>query len=185
MKKYNIIYADPPWQYKDKGCKGAAEHHYNTMTIQDICNLPIKEISADNCVLFLWATYPMLKEMFMVMDAWGFEYKTIGFQWVKQSTTRNKLAFGLGRWTRSNSEPCFIGVKGKPKPIVNNIPQVVMTPITKHSEKPNYVRDKIVKLMGDIPRVELFARKKFEGWDSWGNEIECDLNLEVIHDNNR
>ena len=84
-KKYNIIYADPPWAYKDKKCNGACEFHYKTMNIKDICNLPIKEITQKDCVLFLWTTYPMLKEGLQLIEKWGFTYKTIAFQWVKQN----------------------------------------------------------------------------------------------------
>lgn len=83
-KKYSIIYADPPWSYKDKNCNGACEQHYSTMNILDIQNLPISKISNDDCVLFLWATYPMLQEALSVIEAWGFKYKTIGFQWIKK-----------------------------------------------------------------------------------------------------
>lgn len=84
-KKYSVIYADPPWSYRDKGCSGNAADHYQTMTIEDICNLPVQDLAADNCVLFLWATYPMIKEALKVIEAWGFKYKTIGFQWVKKT----------------------------------------------------------------------------------------------------
>lgn len=185
MRKYNIIYADPPWRYDDRKCNGACEFHYNTMKIEDICNLPIKDIADDNCVLFLWTTYPMLQEAMQLITAWGFKYKTIGFQWIKTNksvtnplffSTKN-LFFGLGRWTRGNTEPCLIAVKGKPKRINNAISQLIIEPIGKHSKKPDIVRDKIVDLIGDLPRVELFARQKTEGWDVWGNEVESNIEL--------
>ena len=183
--KYNIIYADPPWRYNDRKCNGACENHYNTMKIEDICNLPINEMAADDCVLFLWTTYPMLQEAIQLIKAWGFKYKTIGFQWIKLNKSinnplfiqKNNLFFGLGRWTRGNTEPCLIAVKGKPKRISNKISQIILEPIGKHSKKPDIVKDKIVELIGDLPRIELFARQKTEGWDVWGNEVESDIKL--------
>lgn len=170
-KKYNIIYADPPWSYKDKKCNGACEIHYNTMSIKEICNLPIKKIADKDCVLFLWCTYPMLKEGLKVIEEWGFNYKTIGFQWIKQNKSGKGYFFGLGRWTRGNSECCLIAVKGKPKRINNSISQLIISPLRQHSQKPDIVRDKIIKLIGDLPRIELFARQEVDGWDCFGNEV--------------
>lgn len=176
-KKYKIIYADPPWSYNDKGCNGACEKHYNTMSIEDICNLNVKDIADDDCILFLWATYPMLKEALKLIEAWGFTYKTIGFQWIKETKLRRGYFFGLGRWTRGNTEPCLIAVKGKPKRIKNNVQQLVFHPVMQHSRKPDVVRKRIIELVGDLPRIELFARQKTEGWDVWGNEVDCDIEL--------
>jgi N6-adenosine-specific RNA methylase IME4 len=170
-KKYQIIYADPPWSYQDKKCSGAALNHYETMKLKDICDLPIKDIADKNCILFMWATYPLLKEALKVIEAWGFQYKSIAFQWVKLNQKNGKPFFGLGRWTRGNTEPCLIAVKGKPKRIDNSVSQLIFSPIRKHSEKPPEARDKIVKLVGDLPRIELFARQKNHGWDCWGNEV--------------
>ena len=170
-KKYNIIYADPPWKYNDRKCNGACEFHYNTMKNSDICALPVKNIAAKDCVLFMWVTYPMLKESLLVIEAWGFKYKTIGFQWVKQNKSGNGFFFGLGRWTRGNTECCLIATKGKPKRINNSVGQLIISPLRAHSQKPDVVRENIVKLMGDLPRIELFARQYSEGWDCWGNEV--------------
>lgn len=171
-KKYNIIYADPPWSYKDKKCNGNCESHYETMNIKDICNLPIKNIADKDCVLFLWVTYPMLNEGLKLIEEWGFKYKTIGFQWIKQNKSGKGFFFGLGRWTRGNSECCLIAVKGKPKRISNSVSQLVFSPLQEHSKKPDIVREKILELIGDKPRIELFARQSVEGWDCWGNEVE-------------
>lgn len=170
-KKYNIIYADPPWQYRDKKCNGACEFHYNTMSSKELCTLPIKNIADKDCVLFLWVTYPMLQEAMQLMEAWGFKYKTIAFQWVKQNKSGNGFFFGLGRWTRGNTECCLIGTRGKPKRINNSISQLIISPIQAHSQKPSEAREQIVALMGDLPRIELFARQHTEGWDCWGNEV--------------
>ena len=170
-KKYQIIYADPPWKYKDKGCNGNCESHYNTMNIEEISNLPIKNISNKDSILFLWVTYPMLQEGLKLMDSWGFKYKTIAFQWIKLNKSGIGYFFGLGRWTRGNSECCLIGTKGRIKRVSNKVGQLIVTPIEYHSKKPDIVREKIIELVGDLDRIELFARKESEGWDSWGDEI--------------
>ncbi len=179
QNKYQIIYADPPWKYSDSGCNGACENHYNTMTISDICALPVKEIANDDCVLFLWTTYPMLQEAMTLMEAWGFKYKSIAFQWLKLNKSGKGFYFGLGRWTRGNTEPCLIGVKGKPYKFVRSkgVSQIIEYPLTRHSAKPPIVRDKIIELMGDIPRIELFARDSAAGWDCWGNEAPDESTL--------
>lgn len=176
-KKYNIIYADPPWHYNDsrnshtRFCGGAVGH-YQLLKTQDICNIPIKDIADDNCILFLWATFPNLPEAFKVMEAWGFKYKTIGFNWVKTNKNNGKPFFGIGYYTKSNAEVCLIGIKGKIKPISNSVSSIVISPRREHSRKPDIIRDKIVELIGDVPRIELFAREETKGWDVWGNQVD-------------
>ena len=173
-KKYSIIYADPPWSYSDSGCSGAAAAQYATMSINELKQLPVNPagggIAADDCVLFMWATYPKMQEALDLIEAWGFKYKSIAFQWIKQNRSGNGYFFGLGRWTRGNTEPCLIAIKGKPKRISAGVGQLVFSPLRRHSQKPAEVRDKIVELMGDLPRIELFAREAAPGWDAWGNE---------------
>lgn len=170
-KKYNIIYADPPWSYRNKGTRAAADKHYPTMTLEDIKGMDIDSIAAADCVLFLWATCPMLREALDVIGAWGFEFKTIGFTWVKQNKVSPGLFWGLGNWTRSNAEVCLLAVKGKPERMSGGVHSVILSPVRKHSQKPPEVRDRIVQLMGDLPRIELFARERVPGWDAWGNEV--------------
>lgn len=172
--KYNIIYADPPWSYKDKALAGnrGACCKYSVMDTKGICDIPIRDIAADDCVLFMWVTMPKLNECFEVIKAWGFEYKTCAFVWIKQNKKSNSLFWGMGRWTRANAEICLIATKGKPKRVAANVHSVVMTPIEEHSKKPNEVRNRIVSLCGDMPRIELFARQSVKGWDCWGNEVE-------------
>lgn len=176
-KKYSVIYADPPWSYRDKGCSGNAADQYPTMPIEDICSLPVQDIAADNCVLFLWATYPMIKEALKVIESWGFKYKSIGFQWVKQNRSGNGYFLGLGHWTRGNTEPCLMAIKGKPRRACNGVSQLIFASLRAHSQKPDITRDKIRELMGeDCSCIELFARNKTPGWDVWGNEVnkyEC------------
>ena len=172
-KKYNIIYADPPWAYRDRASAGkrGASFKYKVQEQDWICNLPVQDISDDNCVLFMWVTMPQLPNAFEVINSWGFKYKTCGFTWVKKNKIKDSWFMGMGNWTRSNSELCLLSVKGKPKRADASILSVVDTPIERHSKKPDVVKDHIVKLCGDLPRIELFARQKTKGWDVWGNEV--------------
>ena len=178
MKKYNVIYADPPWTFKTYSNKGkgrSAEQHYPCMTIDDIKNLPVQKIAADDCILFIWVTFPLLKEGLDVIDSWGFTYKTCAFNWVKKNKVSDSWFWGMGYWTRSNSELCLLATKGRPKKISSSVHQVIDSRIQEHSQKPDVVKDKIVQLVGDLPRVELFARQPTEGWHVWGNEVDCDI----------
>lgn len=179
MKKYNIIYADPPWSYNDKALAGnrGACCKYPVMKKEDMENLPIKNIADTDCVLFLWVTMPKLNECFDLIKAWGFEYKTCAFTWVKRNKKSDSWFFGMGRWTRANAEICLLATKGNPKRISASVHSVIDTPIEEHSKKPIEIRNRIVELMGDLPRVELFARQKADGWDSWGNEVDSDIEI--------
>lgn len=169
--KYKIIYADPPWKYNDNGCQGAAEKIYGTLSIDELGRLPIDKIADQDCVLFLWTTYPKMQEALELIERWGFTYKSIGFQWIKLNKSGKGYFFGLGRWTRGNTEPCLIATKGKPKRISASVGQLVFSPLRKHSQKPDEVRKKIVDLVGDLPKIELFARQYATGWDCWGDEV--------------
>ena len=180
-KKYQIIYADPPWCYKDKALTGnrGAGCKYNVMSNIDLINMSeqIKSISDINCCLFMWVTMPKLNECFELIKAWGFVYKTVAFTWIKQNKVSDTYFMGMGRWTRANAELCLIVTKGKPKRINAGISSLIISHRGKHSQKPNEVREKKIKLCGDIPRIELFARENVEGWDCWGNEVESDIKL--------
>ena len=116
MKKYKIIYADPPWRYDQKRLQGVAEKHYATMNINDICALPVADLADKDCVLFLWATFPMLPEALKLIQAWGFEYKTVAFVWLKQNKKTPSWFYGLGFWTRGNAEVCLLAKKGSRTP---------------------------------------------------------------------
>jgi len=192
MKKYKIIYADPPWQYGSKELYGdkvknktkrenrfrKIERIYDTMTIKDIKELPIKEITEDNCALFMWCTDSHLKEGIEVMESWGFKYKTIAFVWIKKTNKGNTYK-NVAPWTLKSTEICLFGTKGTMTKYKkdNSILQLVEAERTKHSKKPIEVSDRIEKMFGDIPKIELFARNKKNGWDIWGNEVESDINL--------
>lgn len=147
------------------------------MKLEDICRLPVESLAAENSVLFLWVTFPKLLESFEVMKAWGFEYRTAAFVWVKQTAANGKWFTGMGWWTRSNAEVCLLATKGNPERISRAVHQLIVSPVEQHSKKPDETRDRIVKLIGDLPRVELFARQKTPGWDIWGNELENDIEL--------
>ena len=169
-KKYQIIYADPPWRYSF--CKDNAdkiENHYPTMLLEDIKTLKIP--IADNAVLYLWATAPKLLEALAVMKAWGFTYKTQGM-W-------DKMWIGMGYWFRGQHELLLVGTKGKfsPPKQEDRKSSVHQEKRIGHSRKPTYFRDLISKSFPDKSKIELFAREKTPGWDVWGNEVESDIQL--------
>jgi len=187
-KQYQIIYADPPWRFQNwsmkelakRGEKWARRHGrspYNVMDNEDIYNLSINKIMDKNCILFLWATYPKLQEALETIKHWGFEFKTVAFTWVKKNKVSDGFHFGLGYWTRGNPEICLLATKGKPKRKNKCVANLTIERLGEHSEKPKIIRDKIVQLIGDLPRIELFAREKTEGWDVWGDEVESDIKL--------
>lgn len=172
-KRYNIIYADPPWQYNNKEClakksilNGELNTHYNTMVLKDIKALDVQSISDKNCLLFLWVVSPMLKEGIEVMEAWGFKYATIAFIW-------HKKCANPGHYTMSECEICLIGKRGGiPTPRgARNIKQFLSQMRGKHSAKPNEIRKRIYQMFPTQNKIELFARQKIEDWDVWGDEI--------------
>lgn len=184
QKKYEIVYADPPWSFNNKktggSMKSGAKSKYDTMTVDEICELPINSITSDNAILFMWWVGSQPEEALKVVKSWGFILKTMtGFVWIKK--TKNwKDWFGMGFYSRQGSENCLIAIKGKPKRINAGIRSVIeefeeetIQAVSEiHSKKPNIFRERILDLMGELPRIELFAREKFNGWDAFGNEIE-------------
>ena len=173
-KKYNIIYADPPWEYKESGSGNrVVKAHYSTMNIEEIMKVPVKNVCENTSILFLWVTFPRLEQGIQVIKAWGFNYYGLGFDWVKLSKN-GKPSWGMGYYTRQNTEICLIGVKDKKhriKPLARNVLSVIHSERRQHSRKPDEIRNNIVKICGDIPRIELFARQEVNGWDCWGNEV--------------
>ena len=181
-QRYTLIYADPPWQYRDKASAGkrGACHKYPVMTLEAIKALPVQRIAADDCLLAMWWVPPMPMEALDVVSAWGFTLKTMcGFTWHKK-TVNGKDAFGMGNWTRANAENCLFAIRGKPKRVCAGVSQMVVAQVGRHSEKPAIVRDRLLTLVGDVPRVELFARATSPGWDVWGNEVQS--TIELRHD---
>ena len=174
---YTVIVADCPWSYKDKcnaGKRGAC-HKYPVMTPEELKALPVSSLGAKDSALFLWATMPQLKVALDVMEAWGYEYKTVAFTWVKLNKKALSLFWGMGRWTRSNPEVVLLGTRGKPHREHADVHSVLYLPVGAHSHKPSDIFHKIERLMGDVPKVELFARRKPENWDIWGNEAPRDV----------
>lgn len=171
--KYTVIYADPPWHYRvwsKKGAGRSAKSHYSTMPLEEIKALPVHLLAAKDCALFLWVTFPLLQEAWPLMDAWGFCYKSVAFVWVKLNRKAPTLFTGMGYWTRANAEICLLATRGHPKRHNAGVHQVILSHIEEHSKKPEEARSRIVRLMGDVSRIELFARSRAPGWDVWGNE---------------
>lgn len=182
--KYQIIYADPPWDYGgkmqfDKSAKksdnigwqrniflSAANFKYPTVKTTDLKKIPITRICDEDCLLFMWVTNPHLAQGIDLAQAWGFEYKTVAFIW-------DKMIHNPGQYTMSNCELCLVFKKGRiPKPRgARNIQQLVRVPRSAHSVKPDIVRDNIFKMFPTQKKIELFARQKVKGWDSWGLDV--------------
>lgn len=185
-KQYTVIYCDPPWAYrqggKGKSSRGIARQYYDTMETDSICTLPVSTICAeDGAACFMWATFPNIGEALKVLEAWGFHYKTAAFVWVKKNAKSGGNYMGLGAYTRANAEVCLLGVtpgfKAGKRVCSHSVRQVIETPFEGHSKKPDEARRRIVELLGDVPRIELFARQRADGWDAWGNEIAEEMEM--------
>ena len=176
-RDFRCILADPPWSISATAqipSGRPSARPYTAMRQVEIYSLPVDLIAAKDACLFLWATSPLLPEALYTMKAWGFEFKCVAFTWVKRNRVASEGWFwGMGWWTRSNPEFCLMGTRGDPKRVEKNVHSVVDAPVGEHSAKPAEVRDRIVRLMGDVPRVELFARERVRGWEAWGNEVEA------------
>lgn len=214
--RYTVIAADPPWSYSDKKLnRGGAERYYSCMDIEQIKAINVNALAADDAILMLWATAPLLPEALEVCQAWGFKYKTVGFVWVKRSEnywsniakqlrqdirdyslfnsdftatglkgwfgdrwiknrSNNGFAIGMGAYTRANAEFVLFGVKGKAAPLIQShgVRQIIDSPISHHSKKPDDFYHKVNLLVGDVPKIELFSRQTRAGWDCLGDELE-------------
>lgn len=187
-KKYGAILIDPPWSFRvwseDTGAARSPSAHYDTMTMEDIARLPVADLAAPDCVLFCWICWPSLPEALEVIKTWDFTYKTCGFDWVKalphderQQDLMEGLPpimpkddLGMGYWTRANTEPCLLATRGKPKRKDAGVRMLIMEPRRQHSRKPDSIYERIERLVPG-PYIELFARQRREGWDSWGAEV--------------
>jgi N6-adenosine-specific RNA methylase IME4 len=175
-RKYGVIYADPPWLFRTWSAKGtgrSAVSHYDCLDFPTLAALPVAQLAADDCVLFLWATNPSLPRALELIHAWGFEYKTLGFCWVKLNKTPKHDAHffvGMGYWTRANPELCLLATRGKPPRQAKDVRCLVVDPRREHSRKPDCIRERIERLVPG-PYVELFARETKKGWDCWGNQV--------------
>lgn len=192
MSTYSAILADPPWEFrvwgKDTGHGRSAKSHYPTMSLEALKALPIGDLAADDCALFMWTCWPVLPDALELGAAWGFQYKTCAFDWTK---TRAKAHarftflddttnwhFGMGYWTRANTEPCLLFTRGNPERLARNVRQLIVSPVREHSRKPDDQYARIERLVCG-PYLELFARHKRNGWQSWGNEIVSDIEIEA------
>jgi site-specific DNA-methyltransferase (adenine-specific) len=186
VKKYNVIYADPPWKYKQRevgrGNLSGANQNYEVMEIDGIKTLKVRELADDNAILFLWATVPLLPSAFDVIQAWGFKYKTL-IVWEKTGI------LGMGNWVRVQEELLLIGVRGKVKPFSHQEKNIYKHPICDHSAKPHFFRELVMRLadksLDKCNRLELFARSRkgffpdyeYEGWDVFGNEVNNSIEI--------
>ena len=187
MGKYHVILADPPWAYRNAGCRGCAADQYKTMSLADIRELPVPKLAADNCVLLLWCTWPQMVEGFALIKAWNFDYVT-GFPWIKITDCYRSLwgeveitvPYGVGFWARGTSEPLLIARKGSVPPPDKHFVGL-LSPNLFHSRKPDSVYAYAEALPG--PYLELFARRQRPGWDVWGNEAEDSIDMEAARAN--
>lgn len=176
--KFQVIYADPPWKCWSGGNRNASRH-YKCMELDAIKALPVGELATEKAALFLWCISPILPDCLSVGEAWGFRYATKVFNWQKMCKNGNPH-FGCGKWTRAGSEDCYLFTRGgiqRPEPGHAGVRQSFHSVPGRHSEKPNEFRKRIIQLMGNVPRVELFARDRREGFLVWGDEIEGDIIL--------
>jgi len=178
MKKYSVIYADPPWTFQNKYTVEKRPFNYNTMTLQQIKNLSVTSICKEDALLFIWTTDAHIPSCLEIINAWGFNYSTIAFVWHKL-TKAGKEHVVFGRWNLKSCELCLLGTKGHPSylRLFGDVRQFIEAPIRRHSQKPNEIADRISYMTGYVPRIELFARDKKPGWDVWGNEIVSDIKL--------
>lgn len=186
MRKYQIIYADPPYRFsqginrratiRDKfGTSEELSLQYPTLSDEDIIGLDIESLADEQCVLFLWTTDAHLEVAIKALNKWGFKYKTVAFTW-------NKSRGFMGKWTVKQCEVCLLATKGTAHKLLKSFKErsYLEEPKSEHSKKPTEIRKRIERMFGDVPRIELFAREKVEGWDVWGNEVESDINLTTI-----
>lgn len=186
--RYSAIMIDPPWQFKvwskDTGQGRSAESHYPTLDIDEMKKLPMHKLMADDCAVFMWATWPTLPDALALGVAWGLEYKTCAFDWLKRTSTGNAWHMGMGYWSRANSEPCLLFTRGKPKRKSKGVRQLIpdvgqmdmfsppiIARVSAHSAKPNEAYRRVEQLVY-APYLEVFARRRRDGWDAIGNEID-------------
>lgn len=188
---FGAILADPPWHFQawvDTGVSGSKLPNggknygssrgptYPTMREAELAALPVKDVAADDCVLFMWVCWPILEQSLRLLKAWGFTYKTCGFSWMKADQYRlfalqEDVRMGLGYWTRANSEICLLATRGKPKRINPDVRQGIIEPLREHSRKPDCVHERIERLVSG-PYLELFARQQRPNWTVWGNQTD-------------
>jgi len=178
-KRYGVIYANPPWNFRnfsEKGTGRNAVSHYDCMTFDQIAALEPQRLAGKDCVLFLWATDPLLDKAFELIEAWGLKHKTVGFYWAKTNKRANMQALspddfftGLGYWSRANVEQCLLATRGAPHRLAKDVRRLVLAPRREHSRKPDEVRARIERLVQG-PYLEMCSRESHVGWDAWGDQ---------------
>jgi N6-adenosine-specific RNA methylase IME4 len=175
MSKFSVILADPPWRFdvwnRETGLDRSADRHYETMTIDEICALPIANLTEKDCVLFMWAIWPRIFEAKKVIEAWGFTYRALAWEWIKLNKSGRGVHMGLGYYTRANVEPCLLAVKGNMSVMSHAEHDLIFAPVSRHSEKPIEQYSIIKRLYPEGRRVELFARQQWTEWEVWGQEV--------------
>ena len=192
FEKAQALYLDPAWKFrvwdKDTGSGRSAESHYRTMATEDMAKLPVPDLLARNCAVFMWSTYTHLPDALLLGKAWGLEYKTVAFTWVKTNkraewhwnwTNASTWFMGMGYWTRANPEVCLLFTKGSPKRKAKNVRNLIVAPIGRHSAKPVEIYERIEALV-DGPYLEMFCRTPREGWSAWGNEIDSTPEVKAV-----
>jgi site-specific DNA-methyltransferase (adenine-specific) len=185
-KKYQVIYADPPWSYYNDmsvtpehvGKNVLINPPYPVLSSKDIKSIPVAEIADEHCLLFVWTTDYHLKKAIEVINSWGFEYKTVGFAWQKLNKKNQPVVSTGGAYTmKSGIELCLLATKGRCPTLVKkrNVRSFLSSQRQHHSKKPDEVRERINDMLKEnLNKIELFARDKFDGWDCWGNEVYAD-----------
>jgi N6-adenosine-specific RNA methylase IME4 len=177
---FKAIYADPPWHFEvwKEGSDRNVTSKYSTMDAREIAEMPVCDLAADDCVLFIWIVWPRLRESLEIIEAWGFSYKTCAFSWIKADGRQPDMfeesvsvQLGMGYWTRANSEVCLLATRGKPKRLDMGVRQGIIEPRRQHSRKPDCVPSRIERLV-EGPYLELFARTQRPGWTVWGNQTD-------------
>lgn len=179
-----LILSDPPWTFErwsddsEKSTVRAPQDHYPTMSLEEMKALPVCELAAPDCVLIMWTTGPHLAQALELIPAWGFSYKTLGFSWMKADVSTMDMFggpidadMGCGFWTRSNAELALLATRGHPKRIDAGVRMGIIEPAREHSRKPDIQYERLERLIGDVPKVELFSRTSRAGWQSWGFDI--------------
>jgi N6-adenosine-specific RNA methylase IME4 len=207
MTPYSIIYLDPPWHYNSRAnhktrFRGGVHGHYPTMTMDEIKALPVPDLAAPAAAVLMWCTYPYLDEQIRLFKHWGFRYRTIFVNWVKLNPKGywsphadpnygpdkqyvrygdmwHSVFFGVGYYAKSNTEPLLLGMRGQLPTRDNTVSSVILAPRREHSRKPDEARERITQVFGALPRLEMFARQKADGWHSWGNTVANDIDLEA------
>ena len=180
---YSVVMCDPPWKFRTWSETNQAKspsRHYSLMEAEDIRAIPVRDMVADDAALFLWVVQSNLPEALALINAWDFTFKTVAFAWVKIKGKQDRLFYtgedvrmGLGYHTRAGFEQCWLATRGDGyERLVKDEPQVLFSPLREHSRKPDEIADAIVRLCGDVPRLDMFTRTRRSGWDAYGNEVD-------------